>query len=277
MALRKATYTGVNNIVDGYKAANADGKYYYSVWLSDSDIAFQCMLQDADKAEELLHNNLTALKQSGNTDLFYLKLHPTELADKKAPYKYIDRKTPVIGTIPFRVIDLEESGVAGQSFTPGTLGRSSTDILDAVRELPAKFKEQLDPLEARILALEGEDDSEPEPEPGKKIMGYINGIASNPQLMSMIGQVLSYLRPVANQVATGLNRINGMTAQPQQQEQQQPGSAEVRELDNELINASLIRLNQHCELDTDLKLLADMAESNPGQFKMLLTMLRAQK
>ena len=48
-------------------------------------------------------------------------------------------------------------------------------------------------------------------------------------------------------------------------------------VDENVLNNALDRLHKVCKIDTDLSLLADLAENNPAMFQMLLSNLRSNK
>jgi hypothetical protein len=267
MALQRATYTGVNDIMNAYDSFNDQGQYNYSVWLSSSDIAFQSIEKDSEKARELLKNCLTALEQADNDDLFFIKFHPKDL---KTPTGFIDRKTLVIGTIPVRVCPIGESG-SHQNFvkTSGAVSGVPRDLYDMLRDLPATLDTKISAaLDARLAQIE--DDPEPEEvDQIEKYVGIINGIASNPQIMSVVGQILSYLKPQTMSMAP---RINGT---PTENPVNGVSSEEIP-VNLEILNEALDRLSKVCRVDTDLLLLANMSEENPAMFNMLLTQLRSK-
>jgi hypothetical protein len=262
MALQRATYTGVSDIMGAYDSFNEGGEYNYSVWLSKEDIAFQSIEKDADKARELLKNCLTALEQAGNDDLFFIKFHPK---DVKGASPFIDRKTLCIGTVPVRVCSIGE-GRESNYVNKASIGGIPNDLYGMLRDLPATLDAKINAaLDARL----GELETEIEVDPIEKYVGIINGIASNPQIMGVVGQILNYLKPQGMNMAP---RINGT---PKVEEQKESNEA-VQEVNLEILNEALDRLSRVCRVDTDLLLLADMADSNPAMFNMLLTQLRSK-
>jgi hypothetical protein len=276
MALQKPTYCGTDNIMAAYDSINGDCQYYYSVWHSQKDIAFQYVGDDATKAREYLKSNLMAMEQAGNDNLLYLKFHPS---DKKS--KYIENKTTVLANTPICAVELEEGAIAGDrdNTAPrdrtGDAGYQMYKTRMMLEDLPSILDQKINViLDERLNAAHlVDEDEEPEIEPVDKIVGIINGIAANPQIMGLIGQVLNFLKPQLQPV-----RINGMNQQeatpPAEQNTQPAPAPEPQVVSEEILNEALNRLSQHCRVDTDLLLLADMADNDPAQFQFLLNMLR---
>jgi len=109
---------------------------------------------------------------------------------------------------------------------------------------------RLEAIEQKISA----DDQDEEEEEQPQNMG-LSGIVNNPEFQSMIvqyiGAIVDRVIPIKKQSVA----INGID-------------------DNKLETALQILKKHDPELESDLMILADMAENNPGQFKFLLSMLR---
>jgi hypothetical protein len=278
MALMRPTYCGVENIMIAYDSINGDCQYYFSVWHGQKDIAFQYVGEDARKAREYLESNLKAMEQSGNDNLLYLKFHPL---DKKT--KYINSKTDVIANTPICVIESENGEIRGVEVGPrierdrsNDTGYNNYKMRLALEELPTRLDAIIEEkLTARLSGIEDEEIEPIEPvDPVEKYIGIISGIASNPQIMGIIGQVLNFLKP--QPVPNPGIRINGMAMTDETKEvaENQNNNVEQIEISEEILNEALGRLSAHCRIDTDLLLLADMADNDPAQFKFLLSMLR---
>lgn len=267
MAFRRATYTGLNNVMDAFDAATSQTNFYYSVWYTDTEPAFQYVGDDRDKAREFLMVNLQAMEQAGNDDILLLKYHPV---DKKE--KYITRKTPVVAAVPFRVVALDTNEVTGiiTGSESGRLPYSVQRTLEDLKNLPGVIDQKIDAaIEAKLLAIDGDDEPEIEQTALERTLEMITGITNNPQVMGAIGTVLGYLKPQPAQYFEPRMPINGMNIMANEN----PDVQEIA-IDENVVNDALERLSVHCRIDTDLQLLAAMAEKNPGQFKMLLGMLR---
>lgn len=273
MALQRPTYIGVDNIMKMYDSLNGDCQYYFSVWHSQKDIAFQYVGDDARKARSYLEENLQAMAESQNDNLLYIKFHP---ADKKG--KYITKSTDVIACTPVCVVEPDDStqSIAGT----GTIERAGSSrgmtyemwkSLEMLKTLPDTIDARIDATinrkleEAALL-----EEEEPEIDPTERMIGMITGLAQNPQIMALVGQVMNFLKP-----AVMPQRVNGVVMEKEIEPAQEQQSVQ-EPINEELMNNALSRLHQHCRLDTDMSLLADMAENNPAQFKMLLGMLRAK-
>lgn len=275
--LKRATYTGKDNILDAYDALNKDGEFSYSVWHSDKDIAFQYVGNDREKARQMLEDNLEAMESAQNTDLLFLKFHP----DPKGK-GYIDRKTPVISTTPVRVTSLEDTDEAvsyeiGSTSRPAGMPYAMWKAIGALENLPAAITTKLEAFDTRLKEIELMEIEEPEPvDPVQKAIGMVTGVLSNEVVMSALGQFLNFIKPQPAPVFNPL-RVNGMSEQSNEPEILPAPVPEAKPaIDEDKLNDALNRLYPHCVLDTDMQLLAKMAESNPVLFKSMLAMLRSQ-
>lgn len=261
MGLQKATYTGINDIMAYYEAIMQDEGYSYSVWHSVKDIAFQYNGPDHEKGKEFLYNNLTAMDQAENDNLLYLKFHPPGVKG------YIDSKSKVICMSPVRVTELTALTAVGAVTETGGNFRMF-EAIETLKQLPAAINDKLGAFEQRLQAME---DYEPEPEPDKveKVIGQISGLLENPMVQGLVNSVIGTLFKMTNSNNNNVmqaHQINGTTDNVPQG----PVSEEV-------LNNALDRLHKVCKIDTDLSLLADLAENNPAMFQMLLANLRSNK
>ena len=100
-----------------------------------------------------------------------------------------------------------------------------------------------------------EEEEEEEINEPQGFAGMISGLVNNPDVQTMIANIfigaLDRFMPLKKETVA----INGFD-------------------DNKLDEALIILKKHDPELESDLMLLAKMAESNPGQFKFLLSMLR---
>lgn len=270
MALQRPVFVGKSDILDGFTSMNPDGDYLYSVWYGDKDIAFQCIQQGYDSQYKMLEDNLTRLESAGNTDVLQLKFHPGETDG------YITLKTAVVSKFPFQVCAYQDikviTGETGGA-RPAGLSLEAWEVLKSLKDLPATIDAKIN---ERFAQLEAEEiDDEPEESTAEKTIGIIKGITQDPEIMKFIGQVVGYLKGApAPQPA----RIGMVEPQPQQQAtvaDQAPQAPQRIEFSEDLMNESLNRLSFHCNVGTDLKLLADLAEQKPVYFNMLLNQLRS--
>lgn len=275
MGLSAATYTGETEIQDFYDAVHegSDESPCWSLWHSEKDIAAQYTGIDKDRSKKLFEAQLEVLTRAKNTRLMYLKFHP---ADKG--YKYITRKSDALSITPVRVFPIDDMEIISgteESYQsrPQGIPFQMWDVITGMKNLPAKLEEtmtaKLRTFEERLAALESDEVEEAEPDQLGKVVGLITGITQNPQIMGAIGTILGYLKP-APPVMGGYRSMNGMDTEPTNPVVENEPAAP----DENLVNDALNRLHLHCKLDQDLPLLADLAEQNPDQFKMLLSMLR---
>jgi len=113
---------------------------------------------------------------------------------------------------------------------------------------------KLEAIEQKIAIDQEEEEEEIKQEP-QGFSGIISGIVNNPDVQVMLANIfmgaLDRFMPLKKETVA----INGFD-------------------DNKLDEALIILKKHDPELESDLMLLAKMAESNPGQFKFLLSMLR---
>jgi len=102
MAINKADFVGIENILDWYET-NANNPYF-SVWQGKL-MKFGYNDEDKDKGKLLLADNLQAYQQGGHNEVLTLKLHP-----KKEKNGYITDKTPICASANFRVNELQSMG-----------------------------------------------------------------------------------------------------------------------------------------------------------------------
>jgi len=113
----------------------------------------------------------------------------------------------------------------------------------------------LSKLEAIEKKIAEDDENVEEVNEPQGFAGMISGLVNNPDVQAMIANIfigaLDRFMPLKKETVA----INGFD-------------------DNKLDEALMILKKHDPELESDLMLLAKMAESNPGQFKFLLSMLR---
>lgn len=267
--LKRPTYTGVENIVSGFETLNPDAKLHYSIWHSLDDIAFQCVESDPVIQKEMLQNYLEALEKSGNTELMYLKCHPSEIVG------YISKKTPVVSNTPIQICESQDLKIlSGENISTRPTGMSyeAWEMMKSLKELPATLEDKINAaLDAKLNERFPDEEEEEETDQVTKYIGIIKGVTSDPQIMGIIGQLMNFFKPGPVPAA---HRI-GMVEQTQPLMDQQPVTEKQPiEFDENLMNDSLNRLRFHCNIGTDLALLANLAETNPAYFEQLLKMLR---
>jgi len=135
-----------------------------------------------------------------------------------------------------------------------------TNTNDEINEVVNGYRERIgnynNAILSRLEAIEQkisndqDDQEETQPEP-QGLAGIVNNPEFQSMIVSYIGAIVDRIIPVKKQSVA----INGFE-------------------DNKLETALSILKKHDPELESDLMLLADMAENNPGQFKFLLSMLR---
>lgn len=270
--LRRPVFVGVDQIMSGYDSLNKDGNLIFAVWYGNAEIAFQCAIADKGIQEEMLRSNIQALSDSGNTDLLLLKLYPKMLNDGA----YIEHKTKPVSVTPIQA--MEYQGIVGaanpeQPLTrPTGMSFEAWEMLKSLKDLPTSIDAKIDAKLKEILA---QDEEEEEPvNQTEQILNTINGLASNPLIAGLAQQLGAFLMklipaPTTNQI--GMSEVPQITNGPTGDGQTIPGRIPFNE---DRMNDALERLSYHCDLGEDLQKLASVAETNPAQFSMLLSMLR---
>ena len=293
MALQRAAYTGVDNILNAYDSIGAEEGYVYSIWSnSNRDLIFQCIVTDADAARHKLELFLKGMEAAGDTGLYMLKFHP----DTKG--KFIDRKTTVISSSPIRAVDIGEVGEVVQIGNVPSVQNNykewarERDLMALPDKISSVMDEKFNSFNDRIAALEKEKENE-----GlagiDRYMPLINNALQNPHIGQAIGTlvagVTSFMGNLVNK-DNGMNSVavngvpdNGVTDNvvfdaPVNNEVIN-SSEEIfisptgRFVDTDVLDRAEFILNKYCELDRDLMKLAELAEKKPDMFKMLLSQL----
>lgn len=252
MALQRATIVGTGNVIEAYDTF-ADNKGTYSVWYGPRQKYFQPPHADFESNLEMLKTVLTSWEQMDDSTLYYLRVHPDGLRSE-----VINDKTPYTVDFPFRVVALPENAVRA----------------GLVTGMPYGFQETIKSLNDRIAELE----SEQEPEQNG-FLGQLSGLLENPQVVETISTALGTIvqrilgsvmpPPQPQQNFQPVQRLNGMENVQQQQQQQQPAQIDPVRLD-----ATLVRLSKHIDLNKHLDQLADYLDKNPGNVPMILSFLK---
>jgi hypothetical protein len=268
--LKKPTYKGLEEILSGFKSLNPDGKFYFSLWHGEKDIAMQCTETGLDYQTEMLEPYLESLEKAGNSELMYLKLHPPVEG-------YINAKTPVISNTPIQVVEFTDVKILSGETTisrPAGMSYEAWEMMKNLRDLPATISGIVDERLKTLLPDE-EEDEEPEEDQVTKYIGIIKGVTQDPTIMALIGQVINFLKPQGQPYASP-GRIGMMTEQQNNPYQQPVAMADEKQpiaTNEDVMNEALNRLQYHCDLGDCLRRLANMADANPAGFQQLLTML----
>jgi len=262
---QRATYTGVDGIMDAFDVLSKD-KPYYSVWLNNKDISFQWNDDDYDAGRQFLLDNLTAAEQAGHNAILTIKFHP------QAVDGYITNKSPVIGSMHVRVCPFEQRNYGYPAQVAGNLPipYEFQKTIEEIAKIPAALNESVKQLNDRITALEDQEDEEDQPDMIDKITGLLQNETVMGMIAGVIGKLFGGILPPAQQPA-----INGV---------KQPVTETAGGTPNECLSDQdyLIRLNQvlgklatKVELVSDLEALYNYSVAEPGSFKMMLKLLRS--
>ena len=270
--MRRASYTGADDIRSAFNSLYK-GDVCFSVWPNDRVPLFQYTGDDHDMGIAFFEEHIMALEQAGNDELLFLRFHPML---KKGTW--VDKKTTTISETPFRVTELEIGKVSG-SAEPYSTGNAQVNFkmfeaIQVIKDLPEKMADRQSAFEQKVMLLleEGEDDHAPEPvqvDPVEKYMNMAIGALKEPNVMNNVIGLIKMFVPNYNPpfMRNTQPAINGVA----DTETDQP----IHQVNIDKLDAALVRLQKHCCLDDDLTRLADIAENDPKQFKMLLNLLRS--
>lgn len=267
MAINKAMYTGVNQIMDAFDRNSQTP--YYSVW-AGKDMIFSWNDDDAEQGRVYLMENLIASEQNEHSDILKIKFHP------KKEKTFITDKTPSIATLFVRVCD--------PNYFKNQVQPYQAQPNYGMQNLMERQLEMLNGINSRLTALEEvQEEVEEEEDSEDDVLGKIGTIINHPAVQTLIAallpNVLTAMKPQQTQAVAGI--------EPEVEEMEAYDPEVIGEIDYseekqnyhahsiQQINLALERLSKHTDtLAADLTALADMAEANPTQFKMLLGMLR---
>lgn len=265
MAINKAMYLGVDAIMQAFDR-NAQTPFY-SVW-AGKDMIFSWNDEDMEQGRVYLMENLIASEQNEHSDILKIKFHP------KKEKLYITDKTPSIATLFVRVCD--------PNYMKGNMQPYQPAPNYGMQSLLEKQTEILHGLSSRLQALEDvQMDEEEEDDDQDDTLGKIGTILNHPAVQTLIAAIMPAMIPAikpqpAQQVA-GIENDDMVAADPSEFENE-IGLIDLQDDQGDQYNdieQSLTRLAQHTtDLAGDLRALADMADNNPSQFKMLLGMLK---
>jgi len=260
MAINKAMYTGVNQIMDAFDR-NAQTPYY-SVW-AGKDMIFSYNEDDAEQGRVYLMENLIACEQNEHSDILKIKFHP------KKEKTFITDKSPAIATLFVRVCDPNYLKGQIQPYNPAP-NYGLQNILEKQTEILSGLSNRLSALEEVQMRDEEEAD-----EVEEDALGKVGAILNHPAIQTILGILIPQIMPAITPKPQPI--VAGVQEQELVQEQNNFDIEEINhtEINYGQIDDALERLSKHTlTLAEDLTALADMADNNPGQFKMLLGMLK---
>lgn len=266
--MERAAIFGTDAIVRAWLSMNDDTPYF-SLWNNGRRLekATQFNQDDMDGSRAYLESTLLALQETGDNTLYSLRIHP----DKEKSYTV---NSPVISAFPCR-LNAMASPVGGVAALTGGASsiRREIEMEYELRDLRAELAEVRSTIEDMDL-------SEPmQPAQPTDTLGRIAGLLENPAIMGLVQSVLPYvvkflpnLMPPVPQYNAMPVAINGVPSDIAQN-----GGNAAHTVDDVKLNQALDRLEQYCNIDDDMSLLADMAEKDPGTFSFLLSILRKPK
>lgn len=271
--LRRPQYVGKEAIMAGFDTLSKQGNLVFACWASDRDIIFQCAVPDLEVQKDILSANLDSLEASGNCDVLHIRMYP---ADSINGFIDTTSKCRPVSTTSVQVCEYQGIGKADSIeplSRPTGMSYEAWEMLKGLKDMPAtieaKINAAVDVKLKELFPEEGEE--EPDEEPVTKILTAINGLASNPQIMSVIGQAIGYL---TRMVPVAPSRIGMVEPQPAVESVPQSQVPQQIPYNQEKMEDALTKLSYHCDLGTDLEKLAAIAENNPVYFKTLLNILR---
>lgn len=262
MALIRPVHVGKEAILDAFDTLSKAGDQVFAVWYNDREIAFQCSM-DAATQRDILESNLEALDRSGNTDILYLKMYPATTNG------WIDTKTKAVSNTPIQVCEYKGAvGAVPMENQPRPAGMSyeAWEMLKGFKDIPGQVQAKLLEIDEKIALLTALEEEEPEVNQIDQTMGMINGLTNNPVVMQLVTKLLEFFnRPVTPAIYQPTIGMAETTAPPAPQQRIPFNEDEM--------NSALDILSYHCDLGACLQKLAQMAQSNPGQFKMYLNII----
>ena len=268
MAINKAMYTGVTQIMDAFDR-NAQTPYY-SVW-AGKDMIFSWNDDDMEQGRVYLMENLVASEQNEHSDILKIKFHP------KKEKTFITDKTPSIATLFVRVCD--------PNYMRGQVVQQSGGMNYGMQSLLERQMEIMNGINSRLTALEEVQEEEEEEDDTDALLGRIGNILNHPTVSAIVATILpnilpgmkaqSQPQPIVAGVNNELDILEENELVGASDFEQEAQYVDLQSDSIEKINLALGRLMAHTnDLGGDLTALADMADNNPAQFKMLLSMLR---
>lgn len=265
MAINKAMYNGVNAIMDAYDR-NAQTPYY-SVW-AGKDMIFSYNEDDQEAGRIHLLENLIACEQNEHSDILKIKFHP------KKEKTFITDRSPAIATLFVRVCDPNYLKGQIQPYNPGP-NYGLQNILEKQTEILSGLSNRLSALEEVQMQEEEEADDVEE----EDTLGKIGAILNHPAIQTMLGvllpQIMPAMQPQPQATVSGVETKEELLVGQDVGNEFDIEAVDHAEINYGLIDEALERLSKHTPtLAEDLTALADLADNNPGQFKMLLAMLK---
>jgi hypothetical protein len=255
MTEERPSKVGIDAVME-YWEDTAEGLPYWSIWWNSRQKAKQFNKDDFEGSKLLLENWLKLNNDPSDTTRHFVVIHP------KAETAYT-AKSDQVESFPFRFNPAPERY--------GEMGSVGGGMSWQMMQMFSKLERTIDEQKRQIADLEKPVVTD--------MMGQINGLLENPHIGPVLASVVAGVIgkfiniPQAYPQARALAGVPGSPA-ASQETAITAGTGETLEQFQQRVNDALVRLQEHCNLADDLTLLANMADSNPSQFKMLLGMLR---
>jgi len=158
-----------------------------------------------------------------------------------------------------------QNGDVAPEFVAG-YGNQKKNGNDEILEYLKGIDSRLTAIENPLPEGEEQEEEDDEPDAGQKVLGALAGIISHPDVQQLLAQkIIGFL----NLIPSGNNAtVAGANTTPTIQQPNYNNMEDLNELLKVLGNAGMTL--------QDFQKLANIATTNPGQFSMLLNMLRAQ-
>lgn len=263
MGAKRACCIGVDSVMDAH-AKKSDDLPYYAVFYNESTKDFQYNGEDYEEGRRRLESALSIGADNGDQALYYLKIYPVS----ELVYTV---KSKEVASIPFRLneYDYSPSVVVGRR---GSVESSEmSELIAELKKIPETLSTWKSEIDERIAALESEEVED------SSMLGKITGIMENPTFAPIVGTMMGLL---GNAIAGMVGKFVPPGQMPSLAVNGVKDEAVAVSPDEDVywaeIETQLYRLRDKCSLETDLKLLADMAETEPAKFNIMLTLLRGK-
>lgn len=257
MGSARALFTGHDNIMSGFETFIK--KYPFYSLSAGNTLLWQGGNTPEDYDE--LSNMIESAEMSGNTDILYIKFYDSDIP------KPITNKTPNTSTMICQAVAKQGRGDMGiGSVQDGRLPRELYMIVKAMEGIPDQFAN----INKRLNEMEA---AEPEEVKDDSIIGKIGAFLETP----IGGMLLTRLLPGVPVPAIGNAKVSGTGDPVAANIAENVDTPAFTEDQVDQIDAIIDRLAVHCDVISDLGLLADLAEKQPQIFKMMLMQLRSKQ
>jgi len=263
MSSQKATYIGVDNIMRGFDRLNAQTPYW-SIW-QGRNIFHQYYTDDRETGKVEFNAIIDELDEAEYIDPIIVKFHPTLSGG------FITDRTPVIGTMICRIYTAngQLSGISEITADKFQYANArNNQLLEGIKGMLAPLQAQIDELKAGNVeeGITGLERYLNHPA-AQQIIGHLMPVIT-PHINSILGAILPGQKP-NGQFHTPA--INGVGDQPDSGAPQ----VDLSEADEERLWSAIDRLALKMELVPDIERLANLADTQPQMFNMLLQQLRS--